>query len=121
MERDMYNVHSTQVQKLNICNVMKKGIYIIVFVAGVILSINVVTQRNKMIHDTALANVEALASDEFYTGSASKTERTSQYGPYYNEVTKTFYYWICTETFCEGLGYVTCNEDFNCSGTVDAV
>ncbi|MBO5192717.1 MAG: hypothetical protein J6C22_17245 [Bacteroides sp.] len=99
---------------------MKKSIYIIV-VVGLILSINFAKENNKMIQDATLANVEALASGEFYTGSANKTETTSQYGPFYSEETHRLYYWICTETLCEGLGYITCNEDFNCSGTVDAV
>ncbi len=99
---------------------MKKYIYITV-VVGLILSVNIAKENNKMLHDATLANVEALASDEFYPGSANKTETTSQYGPFYNEETHTLYYWICTETLCDGVGYITCNENFNCSGTVDAV
>lgn len=59
-----------------------------------------------------LMNVEAIASEEYFTKFANKYTTTWEEGPYRDILGRSYVY-VYTETDCEGEGVVDCEFDFS--------
>ncbi len=107
----------------NIVTMNKKriiGLCILLFVSVLVFSVYFSTEmKNEKLSNIMLANVEALAQDEYNyeNGSAEKIVNTYDSDPTYTispdgeKIIENII--VCTETTCYGSGIIKCEYDFS--------
>lgn len=88
---------------------------LIVIIGSIFVRYNSELNSRETMSSLLLANIEALAGDEYYKEFAEKTSDTWQEGPFYDTSGETAreYYWVYTRVDCLGNGVVKCEYDFS--------
>lgn len=91
---------------------MKKYILFLTVILFFICQCYVFRAKIEKTNSLLLTNIEVLAADESYNGSAEKEEKTWQEGPFVDDYNRIFYF-VYTKIDCHGSGKIECLPNYS--------